>query len=300
MARIDMIAAICVVATISACMPNKNIHPDVHGHRGARGLLPENSIPAFIKAVELGCDHLEMDVVISGDGQVIVSHEPWMDHGICLLPDGGSISTENEKSMNIYRMTIQEIQQYDCGSIPQARFPGQDQRKCVKPTLREVVETCDEHALLSGNTSPSYNIEIKSDPIWYGTFQPEPLHYVKIVIATVDSLGIADRCILQSFDLAILEALHAERPDLDVALLVENADGLEKNLARLSFAPDYYSPQYAIVTDTLLNELRERGIDLLVWTVNDKQDIKRMIEIGVDGIISDYPDQVIKLLDEGQ
>ncbi|MBP6313773.1 MAG: glycerophosphodiester phosphodiesterase family protein [Flavobacteriales bacterium] len=300
MARIDMIAAICVVASISACMPNKNIHPDVHGHRGARGLLPENSIPAFMKAVELGCDHLEMDVVISGDGQVIVSHEPWMDHGICLLPDGGSISTENEKSFNIYHMTVPEIQEFDCGSIPLDRFPTQDQRKCFKPTLREVVEICDEHALMSGNTSPSYNIEIKSDPVWYGTFQPEPLPYVQFVIATVDSLGIADRCILQSFDVAILEALHAERPDLDVALLVENADGLEKNLARLSFTPDYYSPHYAIVTDALLNDLRERGIDLLVWTVNEKEDIKRMIDIGVDGIISDFPDRVIKLLDEGQ
>ena len=300
MARIDLIAAICIVATSSACMPNKNLHPDVHGHRGARGLLPENSIPAFIKAVDSGCDYLELDIVISGDGQLIVSHEPWMDHGICLMPEGGSITVENEKSLNIYRMTVTEIQQYDCGSIPQERFPEQDQRICAKPTLREVVETCDEHALLSGNSSPSYNLEIKSDPTWYGIFQPDPVDYVQYVIATVDSLDIADRCILQCFDVAILEALHADRPDLDLALLVENADGLENNLARLSFVPDYYSPQYALVTETLLNDLRERGIDLLVWTVNEKEDIKRMIALGVDGIISDYPNRVIKLLDEGQ
>lgn len=300
MARIDRIAAICVVATISACMPYKNLHPDVNGHRGCRGLLPENSIPAFVRAVELGCDYLELDVVISGDGQVIVSHEPWMHHGICLTPEGKRISMEDEKSLNIFRMTVAEIQAYDCGSIPQDRFPEQDVRKCVKPTLREVVETCDEHALMSGNSSPSYNIEIKSDPTWYGTFQPEPLPFVLAVIATVDSLDLADRCIIQSFDSAILEALHAERPDLDVALLVENADGVEKNLARLSFKPDYYSTQYEIVTDSLLYDLRERGIDLLVWTVNEKKDIKRMIDIGVDGIISDYPDRVIKLLDEGQ
>ena len=117
------------------------------------------------------------------------------------------------------------------------------------------------------------------------------------MIETIDSLGISGRVIVQSFDPAILEAMHVERPDLTLALLVENEDGLKKNLKRLSFKPDIYSPRYRLADRDLLEKLREEGIELVVWTVNDKKDIKRMIELGVDGIISDYPERVLSALD---
>lgn len=292
-------AAFCAALLLTACMPQKNLHPDVHGHRGCRGLLPENSIPGFLKAVELGCDVLELDVVMSGDGQVIVSHEPWMSHVICRTAAGDSILPEQEQAFNIYHMTVAELQAFDCGGRPHPDFPEQDDRRTSKPTLREVVELVDEHAVMNGMPIPSYNVEIKSDPDWYGTFQPEPRAFAEAVIATIDSLGITDRCIVQSFDPAILEAVNADRPDLQLAFLVENSDGLEQDLGRLSFAPAIYSPQYTAADERLLKELRERGIDLVVWTVNEPKDIQRMLDLGVDGIISDYPDRVIKQM-EGQ
>jgi len=298
MVKIGTLSAAIIVAVLSACMPQKNLHPDVHGHRGCRGLLPENTIRAFREAVELGCDFVEMDVVMSKDGQVIVSHEPWMHHTICLDPDGGRIAEAEERGHNIYQMTVKEIQQYDCGSLEHPRFPEQDQRKSVKPTLREVVEDVDEHALMSSVGAPSYNIEIKSDPAFYGTFQPGPKEFAHAVIETVDSLGLSERCILQSFDPAILEAVHAEREDLLVALLVENDLGLEGNLARLSFKPDIYSPQYSMADETLLKSLRLKDIELVVWTVNEESDIKRMLDLGVYAIISDYPNRVIKQLED--
>jgi len=299
MARPDLFTAACLVVALSSCMPQKNLHPDIHGHRGCRGLLPENTIPAFLKATELGCDFLELDVIISKDGQVIISHEPWMSNLLCLTPDGDPILEADEQRHNLYTMTVAEIQRYDCGSIEHPDFPDQDQRKTNKPTLRELLEQVDEHALLSGVAPPSFNIEIKSDPALYGTFQPQPVPFAHAVIETIDSLGLAERCIIQSFDPAILEAVHAERDDLPLALLVETATDLNTALAQLTFKPTIYSPHFSMADSTLLSALRQKEIDLVVWTVNEPADIQRMFDLGVDGIISDYPDRVITIL-EGQ
>lgn len=289
--------ATLIAFALSACTPMENLHPDIHGHRGCRGLLPENSIPGFLKAVEIGCDMLELDVVLSADDEVVVSHEPWMSSTICTAANDEPIPLDRERALNMYRMTLAEIQAYDCGSLPHPRFPDQEARTVFKPTLRQVVEAADEHALLNGMVSPSYNIEIKSDPAHYGTYQPDPATFARRVIREIDDLGIANRCIVQSFDPAILEVANEERPDLILAFLVENADGLKKNLKRLSFQPAIYSPYFELVDKKMLEALRERNIELVVWTVNEPKDIKRMLQLGVDGIISDYPDRVVKLLE---
>ncbi|MBL7938932.1 MAG: glycerophosphodiester phosphodiesterase [Flavobacteriales bacterium] len=297
MERTDLLTTAFLFVVLSACMPQKNHHPDIHGHRGCRGLLPENTIPAFLKATELGCDFLELDVVMSKDGQVIVSHEPWLRHDLCLQPNGDPIPEATERELNLYGMTVEEIQACDCASLEQADFPDQDQRKAHKPTLREVVEAVDEHALLSGVAPPSFNIEIKSDPALYDTFQPRPGPFASQVLATIDSLGLADRCIVQSFDPAVLEAVHAERDDIPLALLVEQAD-LERDLRSLTFTPNIYSPHFSAVDSSMLGTLRTKEIDLVVWTVNEVADIRRMLDLGVDGIISDYPDRVIGILED--
>ncbi len=283
---------------ITSCTVQENIKTEVHGHRGSRGLMPENTIPAFLRALDLGCDYIEMDVVLTKDHQVVISHEPWMEPSICLDPNGRPIA--DGRAHNIHRMTLAEVKRYDCGSLGNERFPEQEHLVAFKPSLREMVEAADEHALLNGLVSPSYNIEIKSDPAWYGEFQPQPEDYVKAVIATIDSIGLADRCIIQSFDTAILEAVHEQAEHIRLALLVENKDGLKKNLARLSFRPQIYSPWYGLVDKALVKEVREMDMELLVWTVNDPADIERMLDLGVNGIISDHPERVIRSMEERQ
>jgi glycerophosphoryl diester phosphodiesterase len=292
----DRILVVALMAFMfNSCTVQEGINTEVHGHRGARGLLPENTIPSFLRAIELGCDFIELDVVLTKDQQVVISHEPWMEPSICLAPDGQRIA--DGRAHNIFKMTLAEVQRYDCGSIPNERFPEQEQQVSFKPSLREVVEAADEHALLSGLASPSFNIEIKSDPAWYGKFQPQPFEYVEAVLISLDSLGIADRCIIQSFDPAILEAVHQRAEHIKLALLVENKDGLKKNLERLSFKPAIYSPMHGLVDRELVKELRELDMELLVWTVNDPADIKKMLDLGVDGIISDHPERVIKMIE---
>ncbi len=289
--------ALLSTAVLSACTMH-NDHPEVYGHRGCRGLMPENSLPAFIKAVDQEVDHLELDVVISGDGQVVVSHEPWMSHVICRMPNGDSIAEADERSLNLYRMTLAEIQRYDCGSKRHPDFAEQQVQRTSKPSLREVVEAVDEHTMMSGVTTPDYMIEIKSDPALYGSHQPPPAAFVQLVLATLDSLGIADRCTIQSFDPAVLEVMHAERPEITLALLVENADGWKANLKRLSFEPDIYAPWFGLVDAKEVEKLHERNVDVVVWTVNEIADIKKVLALGVDGIISDYPDRVLAVLEE--
>lgn len=268
--------------------------PEVHGHRGCRGLLPENTVPAFLKAAELGCDWLEMDVVLTADGQVLVSHEPWMEHRICRTPAGDSIRVADERSYNIYRMPLKEVQAFDCGSTRHPGFPEQVPQPAHKPTLAEVVQAVE--AAHPGRIG--YNIEIKSEPALYGTFQPEPLAFAKLVLQAIDTLGITARTIVQSFDPAVLEPVHAIDPDLRTSLLIDTTGGLAADLARLSYRPAFYSPDQQLVDSALVDALHERGIGLLVWTVNDTAAMERFIALGVDGIITDHPERLLRLLDE--
>jgi len=271
--------------------------PEVNGHRGCRGLMPENTLPAFIKAAEMGCDRLEMDVVMTADGHVLVSHEPWMSHVICRTPQGDSIPADEERDYNIYKMTLAEAQSFDCGSMHHPGFPLQQNEETHKPTLREVVEAVNDVAQEQGLGNIGFNIEIKSEPALYGTYQPDPQPFAQAVMSLIDSLRIDERTIIQSFDPAVLEAVHVINEEMPVALLVDNLDGLDANLKRITFKPTYYSPAFALMDDKLISSLRERDIEALVWTVNEEADMKRMIALGVNGIITDYPDRLIALLD---
>lgn len=281
-------------------MPSTPERPEVHGHRGCRGLLPENTVAAFLKAAELGCDRLELDVVITGDGEVLVSHEPWMEHRICLTEEGTPLTEAEGRAANIYRMTVDQVQSYDCGSKQHPDFPGQVNAEDHKPTLTEVVEAVENEGMMRGWGVQSYNIEIKSEPQLYDVMQPRPGPFAEKVMALIEELGIADRCIIQSFDPAVLEAVHGIDDTMATALLVDNSDGVEANLQRLSFTPTYYSAEFPLMDARAVASLREQGIEPLVWTVNEEADMRAMIALGLNGIITDYPDRLIRILDENE
>ncbi|QQR87840.1 MAG: glycerophosphodiester phosphodiesterase [Flavobacteriales bacterium] len=291
----------CLVAAVLSCsfacnMPEGSRNVEVHGHRGCRGLLPENTVPAFLKATELGCHWLELDVVLNAEGQVVVSHEPWMDHRICLDPNGQRIDSLRERDHNIQLMTQAEVMRYDCGSLPHPDFPQQVNSRQHKPLLREVVDSVRRFAAERGLRVPRFNVEVKSEPELYHTHQPTPDRYTGAVLGELRALGIDKDCLVQSFDPAVLNAVHALAPEVATALLVDNADGAEANLARIAYRPAVYSPAKELVTPELLALLRARGIGIAVWTVNDTADMRRFIGMGVDGIITDYPDRLLGLL----
>lgn len=274
---------------------------EVVGHRGARGLLPENSIPSFRRALELGAHTIEIDVVVSRDSQVVVSHEPWMHHVICSTPDGEAIREADARSLNIYEMPYAEIEGYDCGSRGHPEFPRQDAEAVGKPLLREVIEMGEQFARDSARPLPRYNVEIKSNPAWNGTYAPPPARFAQLVYGVLKAEGVTARSIVQSFDPRPLREIHRLDPTLELALLVgTNTEGtLSRQISNLGFVPDGYNPNYRLVDDSLLAAAHGRGMTLIPWTVNTLEEMRRLKDLGVDGVITDYPDLARELLRDG-
>ncbi len=265
---------------------------DKEGHRGCRGLMPENTIPAFLKAIDLGVTTLEMDAVITKDSQVIISHEPFFNHEITTKPDGSYVSEAEEKSLNIYRMDYAEVKTYDVGMKPHPRFPRQQKIPAVKPLLGNVIDSVVQHTMTVKRLPVYYNIETKTTDSTDNIFHPAPAPFVELLMKVILDKGIAERTIIQSFDIRTLQYLHRHYAEMKTALLVEEDDKktFAFQLKGLGFIPTIYSPAYQLVTPLLVKQCHDAGIKIIPWTVDDKAQIDRLKNLGVDGIISDYPD----------
>ncbi len=269
---------------------------DVQGHRGCRGLMPENSIAGFLKAIDLGVTTLELDVVISRDSQVLVSHEPWLSSVICKSPTGEDIPQGSERDWNLYQMNYEEIAQCDCGQRKHPRFPDQQLSFSAKPLLSQVIDTVETYLAANALPPVSYNIETKSDPARDGIFHPAPTAFVQLLLTIIEEQQIEDRVLVQSFDPRTLQEVRKTDADLRLVLLVEGDKPAEERIEELGFVPDVYSPEYVLVTDSLRTWTLEKGMQLIPWTVNDPAEMKRLIEMGVDGIITDYPDRLVQVV----
>jgi glycerophosphoryl diester phosphodiesterase len=274
---------------------------DLQGHRGARGLLPENTIPGFQRALELGVTTLEMDVVINAEGHVVLSHEPWMSAKICAHPDGRKVTEKEEKNLRIYTMSDEQVAGYDCGSRGHPGFPRQQAMPLTKPLLSEVflAVASPSSALPSSalvQTSVRFNIEIKSRPDGDGVFHPEVGEFSQILYRVLKEYGVLDRTTVQSFDPRALEAMHSINPELSIALLISDSRDLEQNLALLSFVPEIYSPDYKLVNERLIRAAHARNIQVIPWTVNNADTMRELLSWGVDGLITDYPDLAVEVL----
>ncbi|MDX5345984.1 MAG: glycerophosphodiester phosphodiesterase, partial [Hymenobacteraceae bacterium] len=266
---------------------------DVQGHRGCRGLMPENTIPAFLNALELGVQTLELDTVISKDKQVVVSHEPFMSDEICLTPAGQEIKEADEQQHNLYQMPYKLIKQYDCGLKPHPRFPDQQKMAAYKPLLSEVITAAEAYAAAHQLMPVQYNIETKCTPAGDNLFHPEPEEFVDLLINELQKHELLSRCTIQSFDRRTLQIIKNKQVPVKLSLLVEDMISPEQHLQALGFTPDYYSPDFTLINEHLLQLCRQKNIQLLPWTVNEPQDMLKLDQKGVAGIITDYPDRAI-------
>lgn len=264
---------------------------DWQGHRGARGLVPENTIPAMYKAIDLGAVTLEMDAVITADKQVLLSHEPFFNHEITTKPDGTIVTKEEEKELNIYTMSYAATQRYDVGLRGNPRFPQQQKMPAYKPLLLDVIEAADQYALSKNKSLPFYNIETKSQPATDNKFHPSPKAFVDLLVAVIKHKKIEARVTIQSFDIRTLQYLHQQYPSISTVLLIEdyNKKSLTEQLLELGFTPTAYSPHHSLVNEALVKACKLKGMKLVPWTVNDLATMKKLRALGVDGIISDYP-----------
>jgi len=265
---------------------------DKEGHRGCRGLMPENTTPAMIHALGYGVTTLETDVVITRDKKVVLSHEPWMGHEITTKPDGSYVSVAEEKSLNIYQMTYEEVRKYDVGMKPHPRFPRQQKMKAYKPLLADMIDSVREYMKLARRPVFYYNIETKCNPAGDDIYHPKPAEFIELLMAVIKEKEIEDFVIIQSFDIRSLQYLHQHYPSIKTSLLIEGTEkrDLDVQLKDLGFTPTIYSPAYQIVNTDLINKCHQHGMRIIPWTVNTREAIEKYRQMGVDGIISDYPD----------
>lgn len=264
---------------------------DWQGHRGARGLLPENTIPAFLKAMEYPIKTLELDVVISRDGQVVISHEPWMSPEICQGPDQEAIPEAETPVYKIFQMDYAQIREFDCGQH-HPRFPEQQSVVVAKPLLSEMIDTVEQYCQATGRELPYYNIEIKSNPKWDGSLTPAPEAFAPLVLAVIKEKGISDRVCIQSFDVRSLEEVHRLAPEMTTAYLVESPGSIQAKLDLLTYVPPIYSPYFKLLTKVTIDEIHEKGMKVIPWTVNETEEMEQLLKMGADGIITDYPNRI--------
>jgi glycerophosphoryl diester phosphodiesterase len=283
--------------SIISCQ-NRNLminNLDIQGHRGCRGLLPENTIEGFLRAVDLGVTTLELDVVISKDSQVVVSHEPFFNHEITTHPDGTEINEANAKTYNIYEMTYEEVKSYDVGSKGNPKFPIQTKIKAYKPTLSALIDTVEQYIKTKSLSSVHYNIEIKYDKNEENKYHPSAEVFTKLVYDLIITKGMKEKSNIQCFDEKPLNILHKIDASMATAFLVGETGHVTEKLAKLDYKPTIYSPHYRLVDEALVKYCHENSIKIIPWTVNEEKEIIHIIKIGVDGIISDYPDKVIEI-----
>jgi glycerophosphoryl diester phosphodiesterase len=266
---------------------------DVQGHRGCRGLMPENTIAGMLKAIDLGVTTLEMDVVITKDNKVLVSHEPWMEKEITTKPDGGFVNTTMEAmALNIYKMNYDEVIKYDVGLKPHPRFPKQQKIKAVKPLLSDLIDAVEKYLAEKKLPAIQYNIETKCLPAGDNKFHPQPAEFIELLMQVIKEKKVEEKLIIQSFDPRSLKYLHEKYPAIKISLLIEDSEekDFEGQLKDLGFTPAIYSPNHTMVDEDLVKLCHEKGMRIIPWTVNDSKQIKKLKKLGVDGLITDYPD----------
>ena len=285
---------------------------DLEGHRGARGLAPENTLPAFAKALSIGVTTLELDAGITEDGVVVVCHDRRLNPDIARGPDGRWLSG---RTRTIRELTFQELQRYDVGRIR----PGSDYSKRFQDQRRmdgvRIPKLADVFALVrhARNDAVRFNIETKISPL-----APEdtvgPEEFARALIEVVRANGMASRTIVQSFDWRTLAVVQREAPQIATSYLTEQQQANDTIGAQQTASPwtggiryrDHgsvprmvkaaggavWSPSYRDLTEALVKEAQTLGLKVLPWTVNDPGDMDRLMGWGVDGIITDYPDRL--------
>ena len=268
---------------------------DVQGKAGARGIMPENTIKGMLKALDLGVNTLEMDAVISKDKQVVLSQEPYFNNEISLKPNGKAITLKDQKNFNIYKMNYDEIRKFDVGSKVHNRFPGQMKYKASKPLLSETIDAVEQYVKENKLAKPVYSIETKTIKNGDNEFHPEPAEFVDLIMDVINNKKLAKRVIIESFDMRTLQYLHEKYPKIQTSLLIDEKEPFETYIEKLGFKPTIYSPYSILVGKGLVDRCHAMGIKIIPWTVNTIKDIKYFMDLGVDGVITDYPNLISQI-----
>lgn len=252
----------------------------VHGHRGARARLPENTLPAFEYAIAQGVDAVEMDLAVTRDNVIVISHDPILEPPVCTGPHSAAV---------IRQLTLAEVRLWDCGAAPNPEFPRQQAVPGTRmPTLDDVFQ-------LAPRGSFDFNLEIKSFPD-RPEYTPPPEEFARLLLEKVRQYELQKRVIVQSFDYRTLVAMRHLAPDIRIAALVEEDPRDFATIAAEAGDAKIVAPNLHLVTQQKVEAAHGAGLQVIVWTANTPADWARLIDGKVDGIISDDPEELIGYL----
>jgi glycerophosphoryl diester phosphodiesterase len=292
---------IAASGTMAACKTTKTVATNQHdypefykvGHRGTRGLMPENTIPAMYKGLETGANTIEFDVHITKDGQVLVYHDASFTPSYTTMPDGKDILPAERANYTFYQMNYADIKPFIIGEKKYPAFPEQQQMRSYAPLLSEMIDSVEAYTKSHGIPAPYYLLEIKSAAKTDGVEQPAPEEFITKLMAVKQLQPLGKRLLVQSFDMRPLQVMHRRYPAVKLGFLTDDKkNGFEQHLQELGFTPGFYNPYYRLVTQELVNKCHEKHIQIVPWTVQEPDEMKRLQTIGVDGIITDYPNRL--------
>ncbi|WP_249160888.1 glycerophosphodiester phosphodiesterase [Bradyrhizobium manausense] len=298
------------ILTMGQAMIGQAMAFDLEAHRGGRALMPENTLPAFANALTMGVDTLELDVGVTADGEVVVSHERGLNPDLARDANGAYVAAPGTPFV---KLRFADVRTYDVGQIrPDSAYAKQfPHQRAVPgsriPTLKELFALVRK----SGNERVRFNIETKIDPD-HPDQSLEPQAFVTRLLAVIADEKVSDRVMIQSFDWRTLPLVQQQAPTIPTVYLTlqrgsvpsvaldkatswtagynpaDHGGSLPRTIKAAGGA--VWSPYFGDVTPALVAEAHAQGLRVVVWTVNKPEDMARMIEIGVDGIISDRPD----------
>ena len=271
--------------------------PIVHAHRGGAAIYPENTIPAMLHAVEIGVPMLELDLHVTRDSQVVVSHDAYMNPIKALKPNGEEIPIDSARMYSIYSMTYDSLKRYDVGSRPNPAFPNRKNLKCSVPLVSDLIDSVEHSTQSKGLCPVGYNIEIKSWPDKDGIYSPDYRTFADLCMRVLLSKNLGDRLLLQCFDPRTLNYVHEKYPNVRLSYLVEDMTvDFDELMKRINFVPQVISPNHAMVDSAFMDKSRKLGMEVAPWTVDEKDEILRLRTLGVDAIITNRPDSVMNWL----
>ena len=309
----NLVLVTSLVAMLGGCATTF----DLQGHRGARGLMPENTLPAFARAMEIGVTTLELDTNITKDGVVVITHDSRLNPDITRLANGKWLETPVDRGVSILSLTVDELQNYDVGRIkPGSKYAERHPEQQAVDGTR-IPKLADLFAMVrkSGNARVRFNIETKISPL-ERELTPSPEAFVDALLGVITEEKMASRVRIESFDWRTLKIIQQRAPNIPTVYLSAqqkfldtiNAEGREGSawtaglnlreyggsVARMVKAAGgaVWSPHFGDVDEAKIREAQALGLKVVVWTVNQMKDIERMLAWKVDGIISDYPDRV--------
>lgn len=261
------------------------IHHDMVtiAHRGGAALYPENTIPAMINSLKIGVRNLEMDLQVTQDGKVVVSHDPYLK-GF-------------DKQYPIFKNDYADLASHNIGIVTDTQFPKRKNVDCHIPLLGDLIDSTEQYCKSHGIEPVDYTIEIKSTSKRDNVLAPEYKAYTDLCMDVLKEKELGNRLLIQSFDVRTLKYMHKKYPNVRLMYLInDKIKDYDSAIDILGFIPDVISRNYQTIDKIFVDKAHGDGVEVISYTADDKNSISELANMGIDAVITNCPDELMKCL----